>query len=160
MDNGGLVYEKYIRLKEHDWDELEAQATGAQLTQIQNLRAIVENNRDGWLKGAVNIDAFQDWLESYYGAINSNYSEENEVVAEAFPEFTQTGLGQVNLGCGDDLVVGEIRDVDEVFMSRQDFANLSLDDLFEEARFGLRITAVSAPNSETLIQAFDQFEGT
>jgi hypothetical protein len=159
MDNGGLVYEKYIRLKEHDWDELEAQATPAQLTQIQNLRAIVENNRDGWLKGAVNVDAFQNWLQQYYYDLNAEYDEAKEMVDEAFPEFEQTAIALAR-DCGGDLVVGEIRDVDEVFISRQDFANLSLDDLFEEARFGLRITAVSAPNSEILIQAFDQFEGT
>ena len=156
MDNGGLVYEKYIRLKEHDWDELERQATGAQLTQIQNLRAIVENNRDNWLKGAVNIDAFQDWLESYYNSIEQQYDEARELVNEPIPEVITERPGAVKDQCGDGLVVGERQDVGSVFLSRQDFARLSLDDLFDEARFGLRITAVSAPNAEGLVAKISQ----
>jgi len=157
MDNGGLIYEKYIRLKEKDWQALEDRITEAgtrgmidtaqALTQLGKLKTEAED-RNNWLKGAVNIDYFQRWLQDHLTVIEQNYDEALEAPQQFSVPREVIGSVIPDEDCGEDLLVTRtLTDFPAIWDQ-----TLSLNDLFEEASFGFRITAVASPHAELLIQ--------
>jgi hypothetical protein len=160
MDNGGLIYEKYIRLIEKDWTAIkvrlaEATQTGRMdaaqynqaTTQLQDLKDASEK-RDNWLKGAVNIEAFQSWLEQYKHLFVPSYNPALEPPQSMEPSRVIIGPTTPADECGEDLLDTHLPTEDLTRWTQV----LSLNELFEEARFGFRITAVVAPNANPITQ--------
>jgi hypothetical protein len=134
-DNGNIVFEKYVKLKEKD------------LSSIKNadLKTKVETklNRDPWLYGKVNFDAFQEWYDKEFGP-SSNMSnmpgvEVDDILARSIREEIIP-----EKDCGENLEANTIIPGELKFSSE----DLVLGDIFDDVSVGLRLTVVSAPDSE------------
>jgi hypothetical protein len=144
IDNGNIIYEKYIRVKEKNPQDLEEEMNEIDNTGVlyNTIRSILDS-RDSSQKGVVNIDSFSEWLTNNFSSMNQRLADQKVDITIPATNILIEAV-QTEAECGESLVFLTPKTESTVISKK-----IKISDMFEKISIGLRLTCVASPKENS-----------